>query len=92
MKKYILYTLLVFLSACTQEVPETPKNKANKSSSVQENLPMAATPPLPDANDENCKRQSIEAITDKQIQRTLADNCSKRSPSVKPIKHKPWVF
>ena len=96
MKKYILYSLLAALAACSQDIPETSKVTDNtengKISLAQQTLPMAAAMPLPETNDENCKRKFIEAITDKQIQRTLADNCSRRSTNVKPIKHKPWVF
>jgi len=88
MKKYITFAFLASLIACNQEVPEPPK--------VTTNIENAANSPaqpnaVPQANDANCKFEYMKSITDKVIQQTLADNCARRS-TLKPIKHKNWVF
>jgi entry exclusion lipoprotein TrbK len=88
--KYLLCAFITFLAACAQDETETPKIKGKSVTGTNSQTQQSLL--LPDANDENCKLKSLEEINDKQIQRALADNCSKRSTSTKPPKHKPWVF
>lgn len=95
MIKYLLFTYFVFLTACTQEVPESSKvtdNTANGGNALTQAPVSKPQPTIPEVNDANCKFETIKAITDKYVQQTLADNCAKRSPAVNPTKHKPWVF
>ncbi|NOT13721.1 MAG: entry exclusion lipoprotein TrbK [Methylococcaceae bacterium] len=88
MKKYITFAFLASLTACTQEIPEPPKNSANIENVSK---PPAQPNAVPEVNDANCKFEYMKSITDKVIQQTLADNCARRS-TLKTTKHKNWVF
>jgi entry exclusion lipoprotein TrbK len=91
MKKYMTFAFLASLTACTQEIPEPPKTTTNTENAASPN-PLTQVPILiPEVNDANCKFEYMKSITDKYIQQTLADNCARRS-TLKPIKHKNWVF
>jgi len=95
MKKYILISSLLVLTACNQETPEPPKvdvNMANGGNALKQVPISEQLPAIPEVNDENCRFENLKSITDKYVQQTLADNCAKRSPKVKSTKHKPWVF
>jgi entry exclusion lipoprotein TrbK len=89
MKKYMTFTFLASLTACTQEIPEPPKNTVNIEISAN---PPAQPKAVPEVNDANCQFEYMKSITDKHIQQTLADNCARRNTTVKSTKHKPWVF
>ena len=89
MKKYMTFAFLSSLTACTQEIPESPKNTVNIEISAN---PPAQPKAVPEVNDANCQFEYMKSITDKHIQQTLADNCARRNTTVKSTKHKPWVF
>jgi entry exclusion lipoprotein TrbK len=89
MKKYMTFAFLTSLVACTQEIPEPPKNTVNMENAAN---PPAQPNAVPEVNDANCQFEYIKSITDKAIQQTLADNCARRNTTVKSTKHKPWVF
>ena len=91
MKKYLAFAFFASLTARTQEIPEQPNTTANKENGVSPN-PLTQVPiPVPEVNDANCKFEYMKSISDKYIQQTLADNCARRS-TLKPTKHKNWVF
>jgi len=91
MKKNITFLFLTALSACNQQVPETPKITSNMKDATNSNSQTQAVISIPEANDENCKYDFMKSITNKVIQQTLADNCMRRN-TLKPTKHKPWEF
>ena len=84
MKKHMTFALLASLTACTQEIPEPPKNPVTTNS-------LAQPKTVPQVNDANCKFEYMKSISDKYIQQTLADNCARRS-TLKTTEHKNWVF
>jgi entry exclusion lipoprotein TrbK len=88
MKKYMKFAILASLTACTQEIPEPPKNSV--SIDTTEN-PHAQPKTVPEVNDANCQFEYMKSITDKYIQQTLADNCMRRN-TLKPTIHKNWDF
>ena len=88
MKKYMTFAFLASLTACTQEIPEPPKNTANIENAAN---PHAQPNAVPEVNDANCQFEYMKSITDKYIQQTLADNCARRS-TLKPREHKPWTM
>jgi entry exclusion lipoprotein TrbK len=88
MKKYIAFALLASLTACTQEIPEPPKNSVSMDTATNS---LAQPKTVPEVNDANCKFEYMKSISDKYIQQTLADNCARRS-TLKTTEHKNWVF
>ena len=88
MKKYMTFAFLASLTACTQEIPEPPKNTVNMENAAN---PLAQPNAVPEVNDANCQFEYMKSITDKYIQQTLADNCMRRN-TLKPTIHKNWDF
>ena len=88
MKKYMTIAFLASLTACTQEIPEPPKNTVNMENAAN---PPAQPNAVPEVNDANCQFEYMKSITDKYIQQSLADNCARRS-TLKTTQHKNWVF
>jgi len=83
MKKYMTFAFLASITACTQEIPESPKNTVNIEISAN---PPAQPKAVPEVNDANCQFEYMKSITDKHIQQTLADNCARRNTTVKSTK------
>ena len=88
MKKYMTIAFLASLTACSQEIPEPPKNTATIENAAK---PPAQPNAVPEVNDANCQFEYMKSITDKYIQQTLADNCMRRN-TLKPTIHKNWDF
>jgi hypothetical protein len=67
MKKYILISSLLVLTACNQETPEPPKvdvNMANGGNALKQVPISEQLPAIPEINDANCKFENLKSITD----------------------------